>query len=392
MNLPIYAGSSSGFGEGGLGGHLGFIQRAASAAGRPIHILCRGEADALPRERYDSVPSPRWASALKYTPLRWSPALQTSLTGRQFDSLAADRLPDRPIVYHSFPGFAEASFRKVKRWGGITVLEAATTHADHVYGVTEAEHRRYRMGGSPFSRQWVRKVRREYELADYISIASELQRRSFISRGFPPEKLLYAPLGIDTARFAGPGPETRRREKGAKFRVVQVGQITLRKGFIYLLEAVRRLDDPEIEVVLLGGIGWRAIRDTIDRYRRLGIEIRQAGGDPLPALREAHLYVHASVEDGFGLAPLEAMATGLPAIVTDQTGMQDLIDHGRDGLIVPSRDPSSLAEAISRLKGDEALRASMGEAAAAKARRYDAELAARRYADAMRPAWEAAPC
>lgn len=385
--LPIYAGSSSGFGEGGLGGHLSFIQKAALAAGRPIQILCRDQTSKLPVERCHAIPAPAWTRAMKYTPIRWSPAIQSSLIGRQFDARAAERLPERPIVYHCFPGFAEQSFEKVKRWGGVTVLEAATTHADHVYEVTEAEHRKYRMGGSPFSRQWLRRVRREYELADFITIASALQRDSFISRGVPAERLLYAPLGIDTDRFTGPSPEYRRRPNGSKFRIVQVGQITLRKGFIYLLEAVRLLNDPEIEVVLIGGIGWRAVRETIEHYRTMGVAVRHASGDPLPALREAHLYVHASVEDGFGLAPLEAMASGLPAVVTDQTGMQDLIEDGKDGLVVPSKDPRRLADAIALLKNDEPRRLAMGEAAARKARNYDAVAAARRYASALRPAW-----
>ncbi|MDG0814428.1 glycosyltransferase family 4 protein [Cohnella rhizosphaerae] len=387
MILPIYAGSSSGFGEGGLGGHLSFIQKAAHAAGRPIQILCREKPAKLPPESCLAIPAPAWTRAMKYSPIRWSPAIQSALIGRQFDVRAAERLPERPIVYHCFPGFAEESFKKVKRWGGVTVLEAATTHADHVYEVTEAEHRKYRMGGSPFSRQWLRRVRREYELADYITIASALQRDSFISRGVPAERLLYAPLGIDTARFAGPSPEARRRTDGSKFRIVQVGQITLRKGFMYLLEAVRLLNDPEIEVVLVGGIGWRAIRESIDHYKSLGVAIRHASGDPLPALREAHLYVHASVEDGFGLAPLEAMSSGLPAVVTNQTGMQDLIEDGLDGLVVPSRDSRRLAEAIALLKKDEAKRLAMGEAAARKARNYDAGAAARRYANTLRPAW-----
>ncbi|SFA96946.1 Glycosyltransferase involved in cell wall bisynthesis [Cohnella sp. OV330] len=387
MILPIYAGSSSGFGEGGLGGHLSFIHKAAIGAGRPIQILCREQAAKPPMERCQTIPAPAWTRAMKYTPIRWSPAIQSNLTGRQFDAGAAERLPERPIVYHCFPGFAERSFEKVKRWGGVAVLEAATTHADHVYEVTEAEHRKYRMGGSPFSRQWLRRVRREYELADFITIASALQRDSFISRGVPAEKLLYAPLGIDTARFTGPSPEFRRRANGSKFRIVQVGQISLRKGFIYLLEAVRLLNDPEIEVVLVGGIGWRAVRETIEQFKRMGVSIRHASGDPLPALREAHLYVHASVEDGFGLAPLEAMSSGLPAVVTNQTGMQDLIEDGEDGLVVPSRDPRRLADAIALLKNDEALRLAMGEAAARKARNHDAGAAARRYASALRPAW-----
>jgi glycosyltransferase involved in cell wall biosynthesis len=386
MSLPIYAGSSSGFGEGGLGGHLGFIFQAARSAGRDVRVLCRGTPQ-LPPGEFATVPPPGWAGKAQYTPLRWSPAIQTDWSGRQFDRVASDLLPDTPVIYHSFPGFAERSFRKVKDRGGIAVLEAATTHAEHVFEVTEREHRDYGIGGNHFRRPWVRRVLREYELADYITIASELQRQTFVERGVPSSKLLYAPLGIDTGRFRPAGPEIPRREPGEPFRIVQVGQITLRKGFLYLLEAVRRLKDPEIEIILFGGIGWRAIRQTVEAYRRAGLHVRQLSGDPLPVLREAHLCVHASVEDGFGLAPLEAMAAGLPVIVTEQTGMKDLIENGKDGMIVPSRDSERLAEAVASVKRDEDARRAMGAAAAAKARLYDAAVCSRRYADALTPAW-----
>ncbi|MFC5701770.1 glycosyltransferase family 4 protein [Cohnella faecalis] len=386
MNVPIYMGSSSGFGEGGLGGHLGFIYRAAQSTGRDIRVICRGQPQ-LPDGEFVSVPPPVWAKNVKYTPLRWSPALQTNWSGSQFDRIAASRLPNEPIVYHSFPGFAENSFRKVKKRGGITVLEAATTHAQNVYEVTEEEHRRFGMGGNHFSRGWLKRVLQEYELADFITIASDLQRQTFLDRGFPAEKLLYAPLGIDTNRFSPPADGIRRRTPGQPFRIVQVGQVTLRKGFLYLLEAVRRLNDPDIEIILFGGIGWRAIRHSLASYRQLGIGVRQQSGDPLSVLRDAHLCVHASVEDGFGLAPLEAMAAGLPVIVSDQTGMKDLVEHGKEGFIVPSRDADRLAEAIAGLKRNEEARRAMGAAAAAKAKQYDASACADRYAEALRPAW-----
>jgi|GEM_PF-572015 len=391
MSLPIYAGGSTGYGEGGLGGHLRFLCEAARRAERDVHVLCRGRPGGGPQDALapcEAIPAPGWADWVKVTPFRWSTALQTRWLGEQFDRQAARRLPaERPVIYHSFPGFAEESFRKVKQSGGIAVLEAATTHAGHVYAVTEAEHRRYGIGGSPFSAEWVRRAEREYRLADYITVASELQRRTFLERGFPSDKLLYAPLGVDTGRFSPPADSSRSWHPQAPFRIVQVGQISLRKGFVYLLEAVRKLQDPRIEIVLVGGVGRRGIRRMLERYRQMGLNIRQAGGDPLPYLRSAHLYVHSSVEDGFGLAPLEAMATGLPVIVTDQTGMQDLVTDGRDGVIVPSRDAHRIADSIAWLMSDENARLSMGLAAAKQAAQYDAKACMRAYAAALLPAW-----
>jgi glycosyltransferase involved in cell wall biosynthesis len=69
-------------------------------------------------------------------------------------------------------------------------------------------------------------------------------------------------------------------------------------------------------------------------------------GDPLPHLRDARLCVHPSYEDGFAYSPAEALACGVPVIVSEDTGMKDLIERDRDGLVLPTGDVKLLTEAI----------------------------------------------
>jgi UDP-glucose:(heptosyl)LPS alpha-1,3-glucosyltransferase len=85
----------------------------------------------------------------------------------------------------------------------------------------------------------------------------------------------------------------------------------------------------------------------------------------------ADLYVGPSLEDAFGLPPLEAMACGVPAIVSSQAGVSEIVTHGVDGFILDDpRDSRKLAELISLLRNDEALRQRIGEAAAKTAQQY----------------------
>ena len=69
-------------------------------------------------------------------------------------------------------------------------------------------------------------------------------------------------------------------------------------------------------------------------------------GDPLPHLRRARLCAHPSYEDGFAYAPVEALACGVPVLVSEDTGMKDLVEQGINGLVLPTGDLSALAEAI----------------------------------------------
>ena len=73
-------------------------------------------------------------------------------------------------------------------------------------------------------------------------------------------------------------------------------------------------------------------------------------------LKRARLYVHPAYNDGFGYAPAEALACGVPAIVTEDTGMKELIDGGRNGLVVPTGELEVLVESIDAAYRGELLR------------------------------------
>ncbi|HTY96275.1 MAG TPA: glycosyltransferase, partial [Solirubrobacteraceae bacterium] len=79
-------------------------------------------------------------------------------------------------------------------------------------------------------------------------------------------------------------------------------------------------------------------------------------GDPLAQLRTASLCVHPSYDDGFGYAPCEALAAGVPVIVTEDTGMKELIESGRNGLVVPTGELEVLVESIDAAYRGELLR------------------------------------
>jgi glycosyltransferase involved in cell wall biosynthesis len=90
-------------------------------------------------------------------------------------------------------------------------------------------------------------------------------------------------------------------------------------------------------------------------------------------LAASDIFVLASVSEGLCKAAQEAMAMGLPVVTTDVGGMTEAVVHGQHGLVVPSRDPEALADAIAALIDDPRKRRALGAAAAERARRiYDA--------------------
>jgi starch synthase len=85
------------------------------------------------------------------------------------------------------------------------------------------------------------------------------------------------------------------------------------------------------------------------------------------AYREASVFVLPTVEEGLALVLGEALSFGVPVIATDNSGAADLFESGREGFIVPIRDPAAITEKLQNLADDPALRERMSEAARGRA-------------------------
>jgi glycosyltransferase involved in cell wall biosynthesis len=227
------------------------------------------------------------------------------------------------------------------------------------------------------------------ELCDVVIATSQRIREELmeIAPHVDPTKILVKPNGIDPDRF----PQTERKEPGdgQPFRVVSVCRIEPKKGLLDLVEAVHllRRRGINVEAHLVGAADeWSAAsveyaRRLHERVTDLGLvgavhlEGRQDLEGVLRFHRLSHMFVAPFVEtesgdkDGIPTALLEGMSSGLPAVATDAGSIREVVDEGRDGLIVPQRQPEALADAIEALLADPARRAEFGRHAAASVRR-----------------------
>src|SRR5262249_23000925 len=154
---------------------------------------------------------------------------------------------------------------------------------------------------------------REYELADFISVPSDFARRTFVERGCPPEKLIRVPYGVNLSMF-GPRPDRGVDSEARPFVVVFAGGLTLRKGVQYLLQAFSGLALSRAELWLIGAPSG----DSDAIFPRFTGAIRKFGAVPQTELAAllplCDVFVLPSIEDGFGMVVLQAMAAGLPVI------------------------------------------------------------------------------
>lgn len=224
--------------------------------------------------------------------------------------------------------------------------------------------------GIPFSvpgASFRHRVLEEIELADFIFCPSRYAGRTFLDQGIPAERLVVCPYGVDPLAFDA----SARPAAGKTFRVLFLGRICMRKGVHYLLEGFRQAALPDARLILAGPVD-PAFRGVLDRYRGL---FEETGAIARPLVREryfdADVFVMPSLADSYGLVVSEAMSTGLPVIVSENTGMADLITDGREGYVVPIRDGAAIAEKITFLYEHRERAAAMGAAAMATAKSLD---------------------
>jgi glycosyltransferase involved in cell wall biosynthesis len=262
----------------------------------------------------------------------------------------ADRLASKWAasgnVFHGWTAMCLASLRRAKRAGAATFIEYPALHPRRWQQEVLAECERF--GVDPalcpaiLPERLIQRIEREFAECETIVVPSTPARRSMQGSPYLAKTEVVLP-GVDH-HFFSPSPHSPLL---SVFRVIYVGRIELSKGVTYLLQAWKRLALPNAEVVLIGEC--RAEMQPLLR-EYAGATVRATG--PLSAkevaewYRQASVFVFPSVNDGFGIVLLEAMASGLPVIATEETGGDDCVTHGRDGFVVPKRNTDALAETI----------------------------------------------
>ena len=266
-------------------------------------------------------------------------------------SLFAERAVSTSIppctVFHGMMGVCLSGLRKAKGLGAITFVDTATLHPIVFNREVLAACRR---SGFPAKRCehvmpqiLLDRLEKEYEACDKIITYSSASQRTFESSSYAHKTVRVHP-GIDHFLF------TPRADPifDSTFRVCYVGRIEAAKGLDYLIEAWERLALDNAELVLVGRVFPEIAKLLANRSPRA--TIRLAGILPRVEVarqyRQSDLFVFPSVNEGLPLAVLEAMSSGLPVIACQDTGADDCILSGTDGLLVSGSKIDELADAI----------------------------------------------
>lgn len=261
-------------------------------------------------------------------------------------------------IYHALDGVGPGTGRLMKESGKLWICDRGCSHLLTQQEILLEEYKIWQLPPPEFAPDRIERCVAEYEEAHAITVPSLFAKRSFLENGIAEERVFLCPYGVDLSEFR---PDVKRDEV---FRIIYVGQITVRKGIGYLLEAVEPLvRKHKCELWLVGEVDSR-MRRVLDRYKSV---FEYKGVYPRKELwrlySQASVLVLASVEEGFGLVQAQAMACGVPVIATTNTGAEDLFTDGVEGFIVPIRSPEAIREKLEWMMDNEELRERMAAAA-----------------------------
>ena len=284
--------------------------------------------------------------------------------GKQVRSSLARRREqhwENTIFFGYDTGFLEAAAWAKDR-GAVCIVCQMDPSRTEVEMVKEEERRWPGWAKSPIlvPEEYFAWRKAEWALADAVMVNSQWTLDALVEQGVPAEKVHIIPLAYEVGESRETASPTPLRPDSEPLRVLFLGQVNLRKGVQYLLEAARLLKTQNIQIDIAGPI---AIADQF--VVKAPPNVRFHGSVTRDRVREfysqADVFVLPTISDGFALTQLEAMAHGLPVITTPNCGR--VVTDGLDGFIVPARDSAALADRLQTLLEDPERVQAMGEAA-----------------------------
>jgi glycosyltransferase involved in cell wall biosynthesis len=271
------------------------------------------------------------------------------LSERLFDEACA-RLMEGPSfdAYFGVEHGALRAAQTAKNLGKPVVIGFFSPHHETLRKCVFTEYSKHPELVSPYVDQLVRlaprrNARKDQEagLADVIHTASTFTARSLTENAHvDPSKIMTIPLG-------GPDPVLRSSLPSGvpqRIRFMYSGQVSVVKGVHYLFKAwemMGRTTNASLDV-------FGAQRLPAEALAKLPRDITLHGHvgatELFDAYRHASVFVFPTLYDGFGLVVQEALSRGVPVITTANAGAADLIQHGKNGFIVPAHDAVALAE------------------------------------------------
>lgn len=246
------------------------------------------------------------------------------------DEYLAPRLPDCD-VFIGLSSMAVRSAQAARAQGATVIIDRGARHV-----LSQAEILR-RDGDVGLSQHYIDRELASYKAADYLVVPSKHAADSFLEAGFPVERLITNPLGVDVGHFK---PESK---KANGVKLLFVGAWSYQKGVDLLVKAVESRPEWQLTHVGMNALGTFP---ASSQFTSLGYQDHH---QLAKTMASHNILVLPSRQDGFGMVLLEGLASGLTIVASDYTGgpdIREIIEQKGSVFIAKAGDPDSLLGAL----------------------------------------------
>jgi len=284
-----------------------------------------------------------------------------------FDAWLATRLKKNAEVFCYLSGCGLWSARRYRRLNRQpVVVDSGSTHTDWQHQIVWEEYQKNGIQQPLFPECYRRRVRTEFQEADWIQVPSKFVARTYLEHGIAESKLLLAPYGTDIQNFM----PRERADRAGIFKIICPSGVNLRKGARVLAEAWRMLGwkDAELHWVGQPGAGTAHLFRPMPKGIVWHPHMNQA---QLASLyRSCDVLVLPSFEEGFARVLIEGAASGLALVATPNSGVEEFFTTGHpEGWLIPPGNAGALCDVLTQAKLHPEKTFQKGAQAAAQARR-----------------------
>lgn len=298
-----------------------------------------------------------------------APEVSAPLKGglmRHWSSIAANNLGDLYLRRHvngakaliGWSGKSSFSIERANEQGMETFVFRASPHMIEVKRRMDEEYDRFGMRRrTSVLNVW--KESYEYQEADWILTVSEPAAESFARYGVDRDKIITIPYDLNLDPFL----EVEDKSNEDTFTVCTATTIDVWRGVQYLLEGWKQFADnkSDVELLVAGSKTQKFPRSLYQKFSdRSDVEFLGYVSNIRDLYARSDVFALAALADGGPAGPAEAMAAGLPTIVSEGMGASQDVTDGENGFVVPIQDGSAIADRLDRLYGSPELCKSMG--------------------------------
>lgn len=284
------------------------------------------------------------------------------LDGKIANNLFSQLKRDVDSIY-AYSDSAMLSFSEAKKYGVKCFYDLSTGYWRSFHKLLSEEKDRYPLWEDTFSgfkdsKKKLREKDIEISLADVIIVASKFTADTLkeYPGQLPPIKIV--PYGFPSVNLQLRNYDSF--DSGRKMKLLFVGKLTQVKGLADVFEAIRGLEN-RVQLTLVGPMNDnKELKRELSKHTYLGT---LPHSEVLRVMRNHDILLFPTLFDGFGMVMTEAMSQGTPVIASDRSAAPDLIEHEKNGWIIPAGSVSSLREVINKLLVTPAMIETVGKAA-----------------------------